>query len=80
MLPDLSQAKNEMERNAIIQDMDYPNYRLSLLTAISFTSRDEQEKLLDMKKKEAFARLYDNNIKVIKVKQYWTSDNQITTK
>ena len=68
MIPNLENAKTMEERDALIHDENIPNYRFSLLTTISYFTSNEQEIKIDSKKKEAFARLYDNSFEVLKVK------------
>ena len=67
MIPNLEEANSKEERDALIHDENIPNYRFSLLTTISYHTNEEQEVRMDSKKKEAFARLYENSFDVLKV-------------
>ena len=67
MIPNIEEASSMEERDALIHDENIPNYRFSLLTTISYHTNGEQEIKIDKKKKEAFARLYENSFDVLKV-------------
>ena len=67
MIPNLEYATSQKEKDDLIHDENIPNYRFSLLTTISFYTSTDQETRIDSKKKEAFARLYDNTFEILKV-------------
>ena len=67
VVPPMDAARNQKEKDLIANDESFPNYRLSTLSCISHFKDEAEEKKLNEKRKEVFARLYNADYELFNV-------------